>query len=166
MTRAEKHAAIMRLRALGWSRADVAAELGMSVSGIDNLICDPDGSKQRTRRKRYQGVCETCGAATTGCNGRVNAPRFCANCAPDAYRMWTRDQIIAAIRRWASEHGCPPVATDWQSARPANAYWPYDSTVSTVFGCWANGIEAAGFARPLVGQYQKTQRGKREAIAA
>lgn len=164
MTRAEKVAEINRLRTLRWRHAEIAAHLGMSRSGVRNLINDPDGSKQRGRRQRYQGTCETCGAPTDGSNGRDNAPRFCADCAPDAHRVWTRDTLIAEIRRFACDHGRAPTANEWRG--PNRSGYPSATSVQEVFGSWANGIEAAGFARPLVGHYQRTDRRTRERAAA
>lgn len=156
MTRSQKVGEINRLRALQWTHAEIAAHLGLSRSTIRNLINDPDGSKQRARRKRYQGHCETCGALTDGSNGRAAAPRFCAQCAPDAHRVWTREKLIAKIRQFALEHGRPPHSAEWRG--PRSSGYPSSVTVQYVFGSWANGIEAAGFPRPRSGYYDRTQR--------
>jgi hypothetical protein len=153
VTRAEKVTEIARLKSLGWRNAEIAAHLGMRESGVRNLINDPDGAKQRERRKCYQGTCETCGASTDGSNGRSAAPRFCAQCAPDAHRIWTREKLIATIRRFASEHGRPPHSSEWNGPRCSG--YPSSFTVRYVFGSWANGIEAAGFARPRRGVYDR-----------
>jgi len=52
--------------------------------------------------------------------------------------------VIAAVQRWAAEHGGrPPIAADWSGRRDAS--YPHENTVARVFGTWAAGIEAAGF---------------------
>lgn len=154
MTRAEKHAMITSLQRAGLTRKAIAAHLGMKEGRVHNLLNDPDGAKQRARRRRYQGTCETCGAATDGSNGRAKAPRFCREHTQTA--VWTRDKVIAAIRRFATTHGRPPTATDWHSR--CESGYPATSTVRRVFGSWADGIEAAGFPPPRVGVYQRRAR--------
>ncbi len=163
MTRDETVKRIMYCRSLNWSHAQIAADLGVSRSMVRNLIYDPTGEKQARRRSRYQGTCETCGASTDGSNGSSKAPRFCANCAADAHRIWTRDKIVAEIRRFAVEHGRPPSATDWRG--PRSSGYPSSFTVQSLFGSWANGIEAAGFPKPKVGHYDRTRRHTKQAAA-
>lgn len=61
----------------------------------------------------------------------------------DAYQP---DEIIDAIRRWASAHdGVPPVYADWKTK---SAGYPASMSAARVFGSWAAAIEAAGFPRP------------------
>lgn len=73
-------------------------------------------------------------------------------------RSWDRAKIIAAIRRWADEHGgVPPTAILWN---PQHAIavgrrdeamefyrgdWPYLRTVQQLFGKWSWALEAAGY---------------------
>lgn len=134
----------------------VAADMDLTVSGLKNLVYDPDGSKQKARRERYQGTCVDCGAKTDGSNGRANAPKRCAKCAADAQhdeRYWTRETIIEAIKRFGREHGRAPVATDWLYGKHGvnGSGYPWPGFLIREFGSWANGIEAAGFPRPFVG---------------
>ncbi len=158
MTRAEKHAEVMRLRRSGMSNPEIAVELGLSASALKGIINDPDGSKQKARRTRYQGVCEDCGAATDGSNGRAAAPRWCRNCVSAHVTVWTREKIIEAIQAWAEKHGRPPRAhPDWARADETH---PSSSTIvqqsshpGAAFRSWADAIEAAGFPRPHVGVY-------------
>lgn len=160
MTRAEKVAKIREYVEHGYTCADIATAMGLTYSGIRNLINDPDGSKQRARRLRYQGACEDCGAPTDGSNGRAKAPTHCNAHAPRHRPVyWTRDLLVARIREWVSIYGEPPAVTDWnpthaedlndpaRAARfdQANGYWPWFITVIRVFGSWNEGIESAGF---------------------
>lgn len=64
-------------------------------------------------------------------------------------RAYTDEEILAAVRRWAREHGgVPPRASDWVRA---GEYWPVASMVCRRFGTWANAVEWAGFPRPVQG---------------
>jgi len=56
---------------------------------------------------------------------------------------WSRSLIIAAIERWALEHGEPPRSREWDCI---GEYWPSKGTVRMHFGSWNLAIEAAGFA--------------------
>jgi hypothetical protein len=55
---------------------------------------------------------------------------------------WTRETIIAAIRRWTEEHGSPPLIRDWQPNGPD--YAPSANPVIRLFGSWNEAIQAAG----------------------
>lgn len=169
MTRAEKVALIQSYREHGYSNADIALILGTAVSTVRNLFNDPDGSKQKERRKRYQGSCEDCGAPTDGSGGYGAAPKHCKNCAPKHYErtVWTRELIIARIHEWFCLYGEPPGVVDWNPyhaetvlhdrersqrwmSRPD--HWPWMSSVYRQFGSWNAAIEAAGFSpRPSHG---------------
>jgi hypothetical protein len=109
---------------------------------------------ERCRKAQYSTPCVDCGGPTGGSNGRgEHASKRCVACDL-VYRTetaeWTRDTIIAAIRRWALEHGEPPTAPDW---RRRGDYWPGASMVLRIFGLWADAVETAGFTRPAVGMY-------------
>ena len=168
MTRAEKVAAIRRYREAGYTTEDIAGVMGMSFGGVRNLVNDPDGSKQRARRARYQGSCETCGARTDGSNGRANAPRFCHDCwseSPEGIAarakasVWSRDVIVARIREWAVRYGEAPAMPDWNPWHARNVmrdlgraerfeattHWPHITSVVYHFGSWNAAIKAAGF---------------------
>jgi len=97
-----------------------------------------------------------------GSNGLgENSSRLCLSCdraRVQAERIWTRETVIAAIQRFAKEHGRPPTSTEWITADPENGYPPrsavyvsYHRSVSP-FAKWADAIEAAGFPRPLKGR--------------
>lgn len=78
--RARKTERILALRASGLTHREIAARVGVAESTVNNYICDADGTKDAERRKRYAGVCERCGAATSGHDGIGKASRICAAC--------------------------------------------------------------------------------------
>lgn len=163
----EQAAEYRELQAEGLSVREIARRKGLTESAIVNRLYDPDGSKQKARRSRYQGICKECGAATDGSNGRAKAPEYCPRhywLKPgyrDSRTEWPRERIINAIQDWNREYGEPPATTDWnatrarQMGRPdrtdrfldgfATGRWPWFTTVVYHFGSWNAGIEAAGF---------------------
>lgn len=162
-TRAELVEEYRALVRRGWTPLRIAEHYGKSYSAVGNLLADPDGSKQRARRRRYQGTCSECGAPTDGSNGRGKAPSLyrehSAEAQRSAYLFWTRDRIIASIHEWVDEHGRRPVAADWLRAvegspgqyirNPRSEWvgkrrWPSVSCIQREFGSWANALEAAG----------------------
>lgn len=67
---------------------------------------------------------------------------------------WTRDEILAAIRRWYSLHGEPPRCNDWKLE--AYSEWPNTKCVTYLFGTWNAAIRAAGFTPRKPGGQPKT----------
>lgn len=57
-------------------------------------------------------------------------------------KIWTREAIIFAIRKWANDYGEPPHSKLWK--RSVDGY-PSTWTVKNEFGSWNNAIRAAGF---------------------
>lgn len=55
---------------------------------------------------------------------------------------WTRERIVAALDRWANEHGTPPKAREWMASGP---WWPSHRSVLNRFGSWNAAMTAAGF---------------------
>lgn len=121
--------------------------------------------QDRQRRLSYGRDCLNCGARTDGSSGRAKAPLYCSACAPDAYRVWTREAIIEAIRTYAARYGRPPAASDFNPAQAITLGHPeraqrfttdgdYPSTTSVVyvFGYWSAAIAAAGFKPRSVGR--------------
>lgn len=175
MTRAERLAQITALRRDGLTNRQIAAQLGVTMSAIRNIINDPDGSKQKARRARYQGTCIDCGGVTDGSNGRALAPERCSPCRhiyeqSEEHRLsiqqWPADLLLDRIREWANIYGEPPATPDWcpwharylgDEARAkrwedADGYWPWFTIVVRRFGSWSAGIAAAGFTpRPSHG---------------
>lgn len=111
----------------------------------------------------YGGTCIECGAPTAGSSGGLSkTPERCVPCANarniEARRLWDRDSVLDAIRRWADQHGQPPAAMDWNprlaiangrddiAARyESTGPWPTVWTVQTYHGSWNAAIRAAGF---------------------
>lgn len=58
--------------------------------------------------------------------------------------VWTAEQIVAAIRRWAADHGRPPTYSEWAPGDPRGRR-PCSLTVLNRFGSWAAGLRAAGY---------------------
>lgn len=194
MSRADRVREAQQLRAQGLLLREIAARMGASRSSVSAYLTDPDLSKQRERRKHYQGVC-ACGSPTDGSSGPGKAPKRCQRCErsyqrTDEYRaartVWTRERIIAAIHWWADTYGEPPASNDWN---PAEAYdylhdteramrairhldeglIPWFTTVVERFGSWNAGIAAAGFQPRRAGGFAENQvrrrNVKREALA-
>lgn len=170
MSRAERVEEIRRVEREhpGSSRAEQAELLGITRSTLNNLLTDPDGSKQAARRAGYTGVCEGCGGETKS-DGSSRGSRLCARCSKPT-RYWTRERVIAAIQAWAAEHGEPPTAYDWQHADP-DGRWPAASSVyggpsrghrARAFPSWADAVEAAGFPRPRTGVRRYTDRHRQQ----
>lgn len=57
-------------------------------------------------------------------------------------RHWSKEKIIAALQRFASQHNRAPGAHEWLTKRPAGC--PSVHTVQRYFGTWAAGLAAAG----------------------
>jgi hypothetical protein len=110
----------------------------VAVAPIPASTCKREGCTEppKATRGRYALLCEahTEERQVVGNGGRIPA--------------WSKDTIIAAIQRWATEHGAPPTANSWSKKQDG---CPACSTVLKHFGSWANAIEAAGFPRPVRG---------------
>jgi len=152
MTRMKKAAEVARLRARGdLTLTEIARRMGISRQYVSALLHDPDGAKQRKRESSY--TCGRCGG------NRDRKAKVCEECdmaIRHEKKTWTRESVIAAIQRFAAEHGRPPTASDWKHADPEYGY-PGTSTVYgkppwKPFAAWGDAIEAAGFPRPLSGR--------------
>lgn len=175
MTRAEKVDLIERtiLENPDWTRKQVAEHLGMNPATVRNLLNDPDGSKQRERRKRYQGVCGACGAPTDGSSGRAKAPARCAACSAAEQhhdRYWTQATIIAAFQAFNRKMGRPPTTPDVmgspsirarvsaarvaeiREAKESGVRMPHPWVVQREFGSWNQALRVAGFEPNAVGR--------------
>jgi hypothetical protein len=112
---------------------------------------------QRCRRQTlYGGTCAHCGSPTNGSDGPGRASdtcHVCSNRIKHEGRKWTPESVVAAIHRWADEHGgVPPVAADWNATMAAKYgrasrpdEYPSAGTVQREFGSWSAAITAAGF---------------------
>jgi hypothetical protein len=112
----------------------------------------------------YAGACVDCGAPTNGYDGPGKASERCVPCRKrfdHENRQWTPETIVAAIQRWADEHGgVPPTASDWNNTLsrqlgrgPHGDDYPSASVVQHEFGTWSAAIKAAGFDAFTPGRY-------------
>lgn len=76
-------------------------------------------------------------AARTGVGGGLGSP------APVRKRIWTPDEIVAALKAWAAEHGGAPSFADWRYADPDGGR-PTASTVRDHHGSWLAALTASG----------------------
>lgn len=107
---------------------EIAERLGISRSYAASLVNDPDGSQDRERKKRYAGICESCGGPTSGSEGRAKAPRQCISCflgdpdrprpTPAPRRIWNERRCEDAIVAWIEEHRRIPRTIDLVLAEP------------------------------------------------
>jgi hypothetical protein len=144
--RAERVEAARRLSAAGYGSAETAALLDISPRTVRAYL--------RAR------PCIDCGTPVITA---VRCPR-CATRRANVSR-WTRDEVRRALRAWATEEGRVPTTGDWTpTGDPARKWgreyprWPSYVTVTTLFGTWREGLEAAGLR-------SRRRRWSREAIA-
>ena len=57
------------------------------------------------------------------------------------YGKWTRELVIATLRRDANRRGRSPTSEEWSTARRSR---PHAGTVEKLFGSWNAGLRAAG----------------------
>ena len=138
----------------------ISRRLGVSRSTIARWTHPEYHEKQRQSARdykaRHRGSCARCGQSTW--IGSIHC-KACANELQRQSKYWTKERVLAAIRRWADEHdGKPPSALDWVRS---GDYHPPMSAVyggkSTPYASWADAIEAAGFPRPRPG-YKKNDK--------
>lgn len=152
--RAELAPRAHKMRREGLTSVEIGQLLGVARSTVYDWIADPDRVKHAARRAKYAGKCIDCGAKTDGSRGFGR--ERCSGCRAvfnHENRYWTTERVIAAIKRWADEHGgVPPRAQDWNSTMAANSglpmrppWAPDVGTVQNEFGSWSLAIEAAGF---------------------
>jgi len=154
--RAERAREIARLReGEGLALGEIAERLGLAVSTVRAYHRDPEGERDRRNRERYRGECGACGRPTSGGNG-YDAPGYCARCARDRRRVWTRERIVAAVREWRELTGSAPTVPDWSPAHASAGHpgaarfaaepgrWPSAAALRVHFGSFRAAVEAAG----------------------
>jgi transposase len=135
--RAARVAEAARLRGEGLREREIAERMGVARTTVDAWLHDPDGSRLKARKDAYGGTCKQCGGKTDGSRGPGRASDLCQAC-----RTWEEEDIIAAIRTWAAQHGgIPPKEADWTRAA---ADHPSSTTVVKKLG-WNNALLRAGF---------------------
>lgn len=99
VTRAQRLEQIRALKAEGLTARQIGERLGITRAGVTNILNDPDGSKQRERRKRYQGQCADCGMPTDGSSGYNKGPSRCWYCATGVPRpVATKPRLCVPVR--------------------------------------------------------------------
>lgn len=97
-----------------------------------------DERRAEHERRWAEGAWPTRRAVMRHFPSGFTAAHEAAGLPPGKVRLWTREKVIAAIQRFAAEHGRPPRAVDFKSS-------PSASTVQGLFGSWTAGLRAAGF---------------------
>lgn len=184
LTRLQKAQLAATWRASGLTVREIAKVLGISRSYASSLLLDPDGSKDRERKKKYAQPCENCGTLTNGSDGRKQHP-LCGNCGHEhaaavsraVNTVWTAELIISRIQEWAELYGQPPAQADWcptfcyrlndpDRAQPyldAGGYWPPHTVVYRRLPSWSAAIAAAGFTpRNPTGKGNPNRKQRRE----
>ncbi len=95
----------------GLTVPQIAALMGLSEGSIRAYLHDPHGSKARAIKESYRGVCEVCGAATSG-EGPERARCVCTRCTNQDNSTWSPQRIHAALRAWRQSYGQPATSTD------------------------------------------------------
>ncbi len=155
----EKVKRARELHARGYTTRQIADRIDTTFTTARRYF-DPEYDKkmsanERERKKRYRGTCEVCGRSTSH-SGKNGLPsQRCRSCAAKERKIWTQERVIAAIQKWAEEHGRPPSSVDWNNSLakvPRGPEYPSATAVCGkdhgVFPKWADAIEAAGFPRP------------------
>ena len=90
ITRAERLAQIRPLLDEGLTYREIGDRLGITASGVGELVCEPDGPKARARRALARGVsvdrglCRPVRLADVPANVRLQAARTLAETDPNA----------------------------------------------------------------------------------
>jgi hypothetical protein len=158
----ERVAEAQHLRAEGKMWREIADIMGVAMTTAQEWGTDPDASKRRARKAKYDLECVDCGGRVDGTTpGKMANPDepVCGHCAAEHYAVWTRDAIVLCIQDWADDHGgIPPSANDFSRARVFNpGAAPNVNHVLNRFGSWNAAIREAGFepyaSGPVGGYY-------------
>lgn len=146
MSRAEKAARAAELYAQGMTGARIAEIMGISQTYTYALLNDPDGTKERKRKRSYDKTCVDCGGRVSGTDpGKSSPVPRCSPCSrawQHETRHWTPERVIAEIRARAVD-GVPPSA---RVVAPSGLL----HMAQREFGTWNAAVAAAGFdPRPV-----------------
>jgi hypothetical protein len=144
----------------GRSILEIARLLGQAPATIKAYLYDPTGERARAIKARYRGTCESCGAVTSGADGKGRASRHCQRCKPQSRPVWTREQVRAAHRRWYACYGFVASSYDWSGThagrrggaaleRYQSGDWPSGSVIRRLYDSAA---EARNDAFPASGR--------------
>jgi hypothetical protein len=133
----------------GRSIAEIARLLDQAPATIKAYLYDPTGERARATKARYRGTCESCGAPTSGADGRGRASRHCQRCKPQSVPRRVRESVSAAHRRWYERYGFIATTYDWSGtharrrggpalARYESGDWPSGPVIRRLYGSVAN----------------------------
>jgi hypothetical protein len=134
----------------GLSIAQIANRLGRSPATVKAYFYDPTREKGRPVKPRYVGVCRGCGAYTQPRNGKGDAHAYCKACHPGAIQArWTRDEVLAAMRKWRDGYGRLPSSYDWSRTHArATPVFPAHDGGFWDRGDWSNWRASVWRSRP------------------
>lgn len=157
-TRAELATLARMLAGHGLIAREIAPLLGVGRGYVQQLLTDPDGSRERARKERYRIPCPGCGRLLNGSDGRgPHAPTRCLPCRALDAKVWDQAALIEAGRAFAAIHGRAPAACDWNVSqaralghdervkRYEEEGWPPTGACQREFGSWSAFIAACGF---------------------
>lgn len=123
-------------------RVFAARELARQGLGIRE-IAGRLGVQPATARSYLRAeTCRGCGAPIV-----QSATGLCRRCS-QVRSSWTKEEVIAALRGWATEQGQPPTYAEWgpdnERWRREFPRWPSAAIVHWLFGSWNRALAAAG----------------------
>lgn len=157
LPRSEKAEVVRYLRderKLKWR--EIGEIAGHSTSYSSALYLDPDGSRDKERKRGYGRPCLTCGRQTTGCKGRHKAPLYCTDCrnvSPEVRLLnslhggkgrqrWSDEECLNALRRVVAKEGTAVSFKQYNNLRQPND--PEGQTLRNRWGSWIKACRAAG----------------------
>lgn len=140
---------------------EIAEELGLALSTVQDLLADPDRRKAKERKAQYDGRCTDCGRRTRGDGRRKGPPKRCRDCYAKRTHQQARERLLDALDKWVKLFGEPPTAWDWNTStarakahpetlakiqkRRKGHHWPALTSVQKAFGSWNAFITAGGY---------------------
>jgi hypothetical protein len=158
MTRADRHAQVVALKATGLTFTQITALLGVSRTTVTDAYYDPTGALSRERKRRRHGSCVDCGTDTFNSGGEP--PKRCQSCEIERLKTdpavardrsakligrvtWTDQQIFAAIRASARDGVASGDAYHAMRAEDPTAY-PSMAIIYHRFDRWSLAVHEAG----------------------
>lgn len=143
---------------------EIVEVTGVPQATVTQWIYDPDGSKNRTRKRGYGGTCIDCGGPTNGYAGIGKAAVRCADCRIlfDATRdpveraescrrgpeqRWSDEAIFAAMRSVAAGDGTLSTDRYHDAQQRAGSALPSRVLICHRFDTWHKAVDLAGLRR-------------------
>jgi len=144
------------LREKGEIDVSIARQLGVSANTVRRWL-SPDvyeksllQSRLYKATKQRRGVCIDCGGPTNW--SKEKPSERCRDCRLiwlEDNPRWSRESVIAAIKRWVEEYGRPPRSHEWKNR---GEWWPSLNSVygerGQPFHTWRGALQAAGYDTP------------------